>query len=113
MSYKVNYLSLRDQVLDIGGYVADHNMVGYCVKKKDVICIKPSLPWKLKLFVLAHECGHLYRYKDGQLLNTLQVSSEKRAHNRARAILESIDEDLIPEYVSYWNKSVDKNKVLA
>jgi len=107
MSYKGDYLNLRDQVFGIGGYVADHSMVGYCFRGANFIYIKPTLPWKIKLFVLAHECGHLFKYNNGQLVASLQISSEKRAHNRARAILENIDEDLIPEYVAYWNSQID------
>ncbi len=107
MNYKLDYLSIRDQVLSLGGYVADHTLVGYAHRNKEFIFIKPTLSWKYKLFVLAHECGHLYLVKNGCLFNSLQIASEKRAHNRARQILDAIDEDLVSEYVSYWNSQLD------
>jgi len=89
----------------------DVDVLGHCRHTNDMkgfVCIKPSMSYKQKYFVLAHEAGHLFYMKKGKMFNwSKKARTEKQANFFALQLLrlKGIDKD---EYWEVYNKAVKR-----
>jgi Zn-dependent peptidase ImmA (M78 family) len=97
MKYKELYKELAHQLSSLGCFVCDIDMLGHCKHTEDskaFIYIKPSMSFKAKYFVLAHEAGHLFYKKGEKIFNWSKTArSEEEANTFALQLLESNDID--------------------
>lgn len=77
------------------------------MKAKHVIVIGNSKTWKRRVFVLAHEIGHLFHVVRGTDTNGLtlrkSIGSEEAANKTACSILDEVDPELKKEYAQLYN----------
>ena len=112
MSYKRLYIELACVLFNLGCSINDHDCLGYCQyvdSNKAFIVINAGLNFKQKYFVLAHEAGHLFYMKKGNIFNwSIKPRTEKEANWFAIQLLRlnGIDSE---EYMKFYNKTKNKS----
>jgi Zn-dependent peptidase ImmA (M78 family) len=112
MDYKELYKDLAWTLSGMGISVCDYDYLGYCGQTKKIeafIVIKPSLSYKEKFFTLAHEAGHLFYMKKGNIFNLSKKSRSEDEANWFAIQYLRLKEINSNEYWHFYNKAKDRN----
>lgn len=113
MKYKSLYRDLANTLSSLGCFISDFDILGHCMhtdKTKAFIFIKPTMSYKHKYFVLAHEAGHLFFIKKNKVFNwTTKPRTEEEANSFAFHLFSLKDIDC-NEYRKFYEKAKKKAK---
>jgi len=108
MDYRELYRNLAQELSNLNCAVYDPNHWGHSFRAKrnvDFIVIRNDLTYKEKFFVLAHEAGHLFYMKKGNMFNrSRKIRTEDQANWFALRLLKFYKIDRI-EYFIVFNKA--------
>lgn len=109
MNYKQTYYNLIGILHYFNIHFYDPKLYGPGVAFKfngetnSAIAIDGCLSTKHKIFVILHEIGHLFFFKN-ELIQRKHAGTEQQANDTACYILEELDINLINEYEQYYKK---------
>lgn len=113
MSYKDLYAELAQILSSLRCSVNDHDCIGYCQhsgSSRAFIFISPSLNFKQKYFVLAHEAGHLFYMKKGKVFNWATKPRTEDEANWFAVQLLRLNNISSNEYRTFYNKTKKKKR---
>lgn len=112
-NYKRLYRDLAQTLYNLNCYVCDFDVLGHVTHSevtKAFIHIEPKMNYKGKLFVLAHEAGHIFYMKKGKAFNwAKKMRTEKQANFFAVQLLRMLKVD-VSEYYLHYNKAKKRKK---
>jgi len=116
MNYKELYKELANDLTNLGCCICDHDFLGYCCQVgslKAFIFIKPSLSYKEKYFILAHESGHLFYMTKGKLFKRAKKNRTEEQANWFAIQLLRINGVEVYEYKNFYShaKKIVKNRI--
>lgn len=111
MTYKKAYLNLIHQMNQTHVWVYDTKIHGPGIafrmpEKAELICIDGRMSWKNRLFIMAHEVGHLFYLTQSGLKRRKNVGTEFQANKTAIKLLKIFKQNnkLLVEYAKLYNR---------
>lgn len=113
-TYKDLYFALKECVPS-EVVVVDRHEIGFCISGFfcTAIYVNPSLSWKKRIYVLAHEIGHCCYMRKCRIIKSQakDLANEKIANKRAISILKKMGLDCEKDFYEFYNeKTGEKNE---
>lgn len=113
MDYKSLYINLAELLTHLKVVVCDHDYLGYCYQNNDnkgFIVINPKMTYKEKYFTLAHEAGHLFYMRKGNMFSwSKKPRTEEQANWFAIQLIKMNGISSI-DYCNHYSNAIRYNK---